>query len=193
MEIIINKRTWSAFNLNVTKFNNGEDIYQAKTAEEWNEANEKQIPAWCEPEFKPNDCFEYGKLYNYYAISDERGIVPEGFKIPDQKDWLSMIKFFEGEVFAGKILKSKSIWESPGEDNYEFNALPVGFRYHWGEYSTKLCGQICCFWSITESKEEPQTHAKGINIKPEDNIDTRDFITDYPKGQGRTVRLIKMK
>ena len=63
MEIIINKRTWSAINLNVTKFNNGEDIYQAKTAEEWNEANEKQIPAWCEPEFKPNDGFEYGKLY----------------------------------------------------------------------------------------------------------------------------------
>ena len=193
MEALINKRIWSTVNLNVTKFNNGDEIFEAKTTEEWNEASEKKIAAWCEPEFKSENGYEYGKLYNYYAISDKRGLVPDGFKIPDQKEWLAMIKYFEGEAFAGKILKSRSIWESPGEDKYNFNALPVGFRYHWGEYSEKLCGQTCCFWSLTESKEEPETHAKGINIKPVDKIDTRDFITDYPKGQGRTVRLIKIK
>jgi uncharacterized protein (TIGR02145 family) len=189
MVIKINNKFWESENLDVVKFKNGDDIYEARTLEEWTNASENKIAAWCNPEHVPEGDLKYGKLYNYYAIIDERGLIPDGYTIPSQKDWLSLIKFLEGNETAGRKLKSELVWDVPGENLFSFGAFPVGFRYPWGEYGGDFCGQLSCFWSI-DSKED--THAKGINMQNDDKIDTRDFIARYPKGQGRSIRLIKL-
>jgi uncharacterized protein (TIGR02145 family) len=119
--------------------------------------------------------------------SEEELMKDEVFKT---KNILELFKKFEKRINnAGRKLKSELVWDVPGENLFSFGAFPVGFRYPWGEYGGDFCGQLSCFWSI-DSKED--THAKGINMQNDDKIDTRDFIARYPKGQGRSIRLIKL-
>ena len=72
-------------NLDVDRFRNGDKIPKAKNQEEWKKANNECKPAWCYYEF--GDAWyniSYGKLYNWYAVNDKRGLAPEGWHIPDK-------------------------------------------------------------------------------------------------------------
>ena len=78
-EVKIGDQIWMVENLNVDKFRNGDIIPEAKTNEEWKKANENKQPAWC---YYGNDLTygeKYGKLYNWYAVTDQRGLAPEGY------------------------------------------------------------------------------------------------------------------
>ncbi len=80
-------KKWSKKNLNVSKFRNGDNIPEAKTNEEWNKAGENKQPAWC---YYNNDSLngaKYGKLYNWYAVNDSRGLAPLGWHIPSDVEW----------------------------------------------------------------------------------------------------------
>jgi hypothetical protein len=65
-------------NLNISKFKNGDDILLVITAEEWKLADQKQIPACCFYENEPSNGVIYGKLYNWFALYNARGIAPKG-------------------------------------------------------------------------------------------------------------------
>lgn len=86
-------------------------------------------PAWYYNNDPANDG-KYGKLCNQYAVNDPRGLAPEGWHIPDSREWGLLIK--ETGTEAGKKLKSINIWEGGiyGEGNGNnlsgFNALPGG-------------------------------------------------------------------
>ena len=74
------------FNLEVREFRNLDPIMQAKTDEEWIRAGEQGIPAWC---YYDNDSANnelYGKLYNWHAVNDKRGLAPEGYRVPTIKE-----------------------------------------------------------------------------------------------------------
>lgn len=77
-------------NLDVTTFRNLEHIMEAKTDEEWIRAGEQGIPAWCYYDNDPANNELFGKLYNWQAVNDKRGLAPEGYRIPTIKelDWL---------------------------------------------------------------------------------------------------------
>lgn len=190
MEIIIGKQVWSLENLNVSTFRNGETILEARTSEEWINADENKIPAWCYLDNNEENGVKFGKLYNYYAIIDERGLVPDGFTIPGKKDWLNLFKFIGGNEIACKILKSEKYWDTPGDNSVGFSALPSGFRFYHGDFGTSF-DKSCNFWSA-DSKED--THAIGFNIgNNREDIDIRDVMTRFRKGTGRAIRLIKKK
>src|SRR5690606_1972585 len=74
--ITIGNQVWMSENLNVDRFRNGEPIPQARSNEEWKKAGENHQPAWCYYQGDPNNDAKYGKLYNWYAIKDERGLAP---------------------------------------------------------------------------------------------------------------------
>lgn len=79
----IGSQVWMAENLNSTKFRNGELIPQITDPEQWKTT---KTGAWCYYENKtPNGSF-YGKLYNWYAVNDSRGLAPEGWHIPTNLD-----------------------------------------------------------------------------------------------------------
>jgi len=78
----IGTQTWMAKNLNVSIFANGDPIPEVKTNEEWKKAAEEKKPAWCYYENDPANGAIYGKLYNWYAVSDPRGLAPKGWHIP---------------------------------------------------------------------------------------------------------------
>lgn len=124
--ITIGSQVWMAENLNVEQFQNGEAILKANNWEEWSKAGKEQKPAWCYYEFKDENGKKYGKLYNWYAVNDTRGLAPKEWKIPSEKDWKQLENHL-GEL-AGKSLKSATGWNNDGNgDNASgFNALPAG-------------------------------------------------------------------
>jgi hypothetical protein len=91
-EITIGDQVWMEENLSVDTFRNGDPIPEAKTDEEWVKAGEGEQPAWCWSTDDPEKRKEYGKLYNWYAVNDPRGLALEGYRIPtkDELETLSV-------------------------------------------------------------------------------------------------------
>lgn len=131
--VTIGKQVWMTNNLNVDKFRNGDPIPEAKTNAEWVEAGKKKQPAWCYYDNDPSNGTKYGKLYNWYAVNDSRGLAPKGYHIPTNKDWGILTEYLGGEygeLFAGKKMKSTSGWKDNGNgtNSSGFSGLPGGFR-----------------------------------------------------------------
>ncbi len=126
---------WISTNLNVTHFRNGDEILEAKTKEEWIKAGLDSIPAYCNfdnDEQKGQTC---GKLYNWYAINDPRGLAPEGWHIPTNADWRLLVKNLLGVDEAGPKLKSMTGWRSVNVKNsIGFSAIPAGLRDSRGDF-----------------------------------------------------------
>lgn len=108
----IGTQTWMAENLNVSTFRNGDPIPEAKTNEEWEQAGENKQPAWCYYDNDPKNGAKYGKLYNWYAVNDPRGMAPVGWHIPTYVEWTTLENYLGDD--AGKKMKSTSGWNSYG-------------------------------------------------------------------------------
>lgn len=115
----IGEQVWMAENLNVDRFQNGDLIPEAKTAEEWKKAGENQKPAWCYYNNDPENGKKYGKLYNWYAITDPRELAPIGWRISKEEEFSSLISLLQKKGFNYDIrselnidlqLKSKNEW-----------------------------------------------------------------------------------
>jgi uncharacterized protein (TIGR02145 family) len=85
-EFMILNMVWTD-NLNVSKFNNGEIILQAKSVAEWQAACKAKKPVWCYYKFNPANDAKFGKIYNYYAVIDNRGLAPKGYHIATESDF----------------------------------------------------------------------------------------------------------
>jgi uncharacterized protein (TIGR02145 family) len=100
----------------------------------------------------------YGRLYNWYAVTDSRGLCPVGWRIPTEADWEELIDYLGGAEVAGGKLKSRRTvpdahprWEDPNTDASDavsFAALPSGYRSSLGSYEG--IGEYACWWSSTE-------------------------------------------
>jgi uncharacterized protein (TIGR02145 family) len=110
--IKIGNQEWMSSNLNVITFRNGDTIPLAKTNEEWESAGENGQPAWCYYESNSQNGEKYGKLYNWYAVNDSRGLAPNGWHIATDKEWKILSDFLGGEKVSGEKLKSKEGWNN---------------------------------------------------------------------------------
>ena len=108
--VTIGAQVWMTKNLDVATFRNGDPIPQAKTNEEWEKAGENKQPAWCYYDNDPANAAKYGKLYNWYAVIDSRGLAPVGYHIPTDAEWTKLEDFLGSD--AGTKMKSKSGWTS---------------------------------------------------------------------------------
>jgi uncharacterized protein (TIGR02145 family) len=108
--ITIGTQVWMTKNLDVTIFRNGDPIPQAKTNEEWEKAGENKQAAWCYYENDPANGAKYGKLYNWYAVNDSRGLAPVGYHIPSDAEWTKLEDYLGAD--AGRKMKSKIGWNS---------------------------------------------------------------------------------
>jgi uncharacterized protein (TIGR02145 family) len=129
--IVIGTQIWMPKNLDVETFRNGDVIPQITSDEEWEKYGKLGEPAWCYYENKKFYGDSYGKLYNWYAVTDSRGLAPEGWIVPSDSDWKKLIDYLGGDSVAGNKLKSISGWENNenGNDESGFTALPGGIRY----------------------------------------------------------------
>ena len=106
--VTIGTQTWTTKNLNVATFRNGDAIPRAKTDKEWKAAGDNKQPAWCYYENKTTNGTKYGKLYNWFAVNDARGLAPTGYHIPTDEEWTVLSTFLGVEDAAGKKMKSTS-------------------------------------------------------------------------------------
>jgi uncharacterized protein (TIGR02145 family) len=148
--ITIGTQVWMTKNLDVSTFRNGDPIPQAKTDEEWVKAGENQQPAWCYYMNDPQNEEIYGKLYNWYAVNDKRGLAPEGYHVPTDAEWTQLSDYLGGEDVAGKKMKSTSGWIENGNGSNEsgFNGLPGGGRNSNGTFGNQ--GNYGYWWSAAE-------------------------------------------
>ena len=150
-EIKIGKQIWMKRNLDVDTFRNGDAIPQAKTDAEWRRAGEQGKPAWCYYENAGLYGEKYGKLYNWFAVNDLRGLAPEGWHVPSDKEWDELVEYLGGEEEAGKRMKTSHGWEDNGNgtDEVGFSGLPGGERNGLGTFD--YIGEDGTWWSSTEA------------------------------------------
>ena len=150
-KITVGEQVWMVENLNVDKFRNGELISEAKTEDEWKKAVAEKKPVWAYYNNNPDNGISYGKLYNWYAVNDPRGLAPEGWKIPSDNDWSILTDFLGGESVAGKKMKSSDLWPESKAGNNEsgFLGLPSGCRNSFANFSQ--IGEYAYWWSSTDN------------------------------------------
>jgi uncharacterized protein (TIGR02145 family) len=134
-ELHIGDQIWMTKNLNVSTFQNGDVIPEAKTADDWVKAGENGQPAWCYYNNNVDLGETYGKLYNGHAVNDPRGLAPYGWHIPTDAEWTILEDQLGNDV--GRKMKSTSGWIENGNGSNEsgFSGLPGGRRYYNGRFN----------------------------------------------------------
>tara|TARA_R110001592_G_scaffold144504_1_gene367705 strand:- start:707 stop:1837 length:1131 start_codon:yes stop_codon:yes gene_type:complete len=155
--IIYDGYEWSTKNLEVEKYRNGDIIPQVQDQTQW--AN-LTTGAWCYYENNSANGTTYGKLYNYHAVNDSRGLAPEGWHVANGGDYYRLTNFLidngfncwdnDTNNYLGKSIASTTLWSSTGvspnscsplsgnlSDNNSsgFNALPAGSRDSSGTFN----------------------------------------------------------
>ncbi|PKK84270.1 MAG: hypothetical protein CVT49_04700 [candidate division Zixibacteria bacterium HGW-Zixibacteria-1] len=148
--IQIGSQCWMAENLKVTHYRNGDPIPNVTDDGVWAEL---ATGAYCNYNNDEGNVATYGRLYNWYAVDDSRNIAPEGWHVPTDAEWQTLVDYLGGETVAGGKMKEAgtSHWLSPNTDATNesgFSALPGGNRYYYGGYGGVTGSGI--FWSSTE-------------------------------------------
>jgi uncharacterized protein (TIGR02145 family) len=183
--IQIGKQSWMTENLNTNTFLNKDKILHAASEKEWIDAGAKKIPAWCYPDNDERLGKNNGKIYNWYAVTDPRGLCPIEMRIPSKEDIEKLVTYLSSKGHNGKNLKSKSQWmgNGNGEDTYGLNFVPYSKRYAMGTFSPQ--GYTSAYWTVdqhvyyTASYWELTSKDQGIKLG---NID---------KNAGFFVRCLK--
>ena len=161
--VTICNQVWTQTNLNVSHYRNGDVIPQVTDQTEW--AN-LTTGAWC---YYLNSTVKgdiYGKLYNWYAVNDSRGLAPTGWHVPTDAEWNTLLVtdclVGNGSGSKGDQLKEAGTehWDydyvSPenATNSSHFTALPGGYRENIGNFN--YIGGNGFWWS---SSENATTHA----------------------------------
>ncbi len=184
--VIIGSQIWMTKNLDVSYFRNGEPIPQAKTSDEWKKAGENGKPAWCYYNNDSANGSKFGKLYNWYAVNDRRGLAPQGWHVPGDTEWAELTNYLGGDTLAGGKMKDPAGWNAPntGASNSSgFSGLPGGDRLSYG--SLYNIGYLGFWWSSTESNTDSSAWVRILNYN--DDWVYRDFCS---KGRGLSVRCV---
>jgi uncharacterized protein (TIGR02145 family) len=181
----IEKLEWMLENLNVSFFRNGEPIPEAGTAEEWSKAGKEGTSAWCHYENRIENGERSGKLYNWYAVNDPRGLAPVGWHVSSDAEWRQVTDFLGGEDAAGTKMKSSSGWNQDGNGTNEsgFTGLPGGCRDLNGKFSN--IEKIGFWWTSTE-KDTTLAWYRCIDKTP-----WYVYRTNYYKQNGLSVRCVR--
>ncbi len=187
--VTIGNQEWMATNLSVDVFRNGDPVPHAESDEEWLQAGENKQPAYCYYNNDPENEKRYGKLYNWYAVNDPRGLAPEGWRVASLDDWNQLIDFLGRDDNPAAKLKTKEGWDDfqgvsgNGTDDYGFSAMPGCFRYDNCLFFVP--DRFGIFWTTTE---KGPAFAWQLSI----NFNRTDVSQHYrSKEHGFSVRCLK--
>jgi uncharacterized protein (TIGR02145 family) len=96
--VTIGTQTWTTKNLDVATYRNGEVIPEVQDATAWASLT---TGAWCHYDNNPANDAIYGKLYNWYAVNDSRGLAPSGFHVPTDIELTAVTNMKDPAGFAG--------------------------------------------------------------------------------------------
>jgi uncharacterized protein (TIGR02145 family) len=193
----IGDQLWLKENLKAQRFRNGDKILSMPISTDWSNSTKAALSE--KPKKGPYDA-HYGRLYNWYTISDPRGLCPAGYHVPQRKDfeklldemgrnkskWSDKSIFSQGEAenLGGKLKAKSKLWLAPnsGSNNQSgFNALPAGYRAR----SIVDMGLSAWFWTSTEYDA---LNADGMVLS---NESSGAKLTYHFKTNGFSVRCLK--
>ncbi len=134
--VTIGTQVWMKENLKVTHYRNGDIIPIVTDNIQWQNLT---TGAFCDYDNTPINSTTYGKLYNFYTVSDSRNICPNDWHVPVDSEWTTLTTYLGGDSVAGGKLKETGTthWDSPntGADNSSgFTALPGGSHSNDGPF-----------------------------------------------------------
>ncbi len=148
--VLMGSMLWTGKNLDVAHYRNGDPIPEVKDPKEWAILT---TGAWCYNLNNPDNGKAYGKLYNWYAVNDPRGLAPKGWHVATDREWSTLSDFLGGTEEAGGALKAAALWKEQAngvERKSGFEALPAGARRDTdGNFMPP--GQYSRLWSSTAS------------------------------------------
>ena len=132
----IGNQLWMTENLKTTHYNNGDEIPTNLDDSSWELANYGTVAVYDDQE---SNIDTYGRLYNWYAVVDNRGVCPENFHVPTDGEYILLTNYLGGNDIAGGKMKEAGFehWYIPntGATNESgFTGLPGGFRNTSGAY-----------------------------------------------------------
>ena len=131
----IGNQVWMKENLKVSKYRNGNSIPTGLTDSQWSSTNNGAFAVFNNDQ--ANNSI-YGKLYNWYSVTDSRGLCPVAWHVPSDGEWTILENYLGGQAIAGGKLKSTSnLWPSPnfgGTNVSGFSGLPGGYKVPEGSY-----------------------------------------------------------
>ncbi len=169
----VGKQLWLAENLNTNVFLNGDIIPEAKSNEDWLLAGKEGKPAWCYYNNDSNMEKKYGKLYNWFAVIDKRGLAPEDWQVPSEEDWNILINYLGGTENTNFNMRSLEEWsDRTGTNETGFNAFPAGRRsdVYGGDFQRLDADEyeFTSYWSTTEGDfMDNIKHAISFTIQPD--------------------------
>ena len=143
---------------------------------------------------KESNCTKFGRLY-LWNEAVEKDICPEGWHVPSQTEFDTLVSAVGGKNLAGLYLKATTDWDSfdlnegIGKDSYGFAALPAGSKHNrffspGNEYTY--------FWSSSKSdyknKKDTTAYAYALNM---DNRTDAAELTSSRIDYANSVRCLK--
>lgn len=186
--VVIGTQTWMVENLKVSKYRNGDVIPEVPDNAAWAAL---ATGGWSNYNNDAANGTKYGKLYNWYAVNDQRGLAPAGWHIPSKDEWNTLTTYLGGGGLGGGLtnapykLKATTGWNvNTGSTNSSgFTALPNGARDESGiSYWLNEMGS----WHTSTPSTETRSYSFWITSDQDYVVlDTDD------KRVGNAVRLVK--
>ena len=158
----INGQCWFADNLRSTSYANGDVISSNLNDAAWSTTTSGGRATFGEgasvcygPAPGGDACNEafllasYGRLYNWHAVNDARGLCPSGWHVPSDGEWTTLTDGTGGALTAGNTLKADAEWfnNGNGTSSNGFDAYPGGQRMNAGNFQG--AGTDAFFWTST--------------------------------------------
>ncbi|MFH1118285.1 MAG: FISUMP domain-containing protein [Bacteroidota bacterium] len=148
--VVLGNQEWMGENLKVALYNNGESIQQVFSSTDWSALS---TGGWCWMNNDNQYEIPYGKLYNYYAVTDSRNLCPAGWHVPTDTEWTILSDYLGGTAVAGGKMKETGTvhWNTPNNgatNTSSFTGVAGGYRTNDGTFSN--FGNHGIWWSSTE-------------------------------------------
>ena len=185
-DVTIGTQTWTSKNLNVGTYRNGDKIPQVQDKNAWAKL---KTGAWCYYENKTANGKIFGKLYNWYAVNDPRGLSPTGYHIPTDAEWTILTDYLGGESppnsQAGTKMRYTSSWKDKGNGTNAsgFAGLAGGYRDSNGNFFGIGSEGAC--WNSSEYE------ANLAWYRYLSNFNRGVYRRNHPKVYSLAVRCIK--
>jgi len=190
--VTIGTQVWMAENLRTGRYRNGDPIPNVVNGATWGGMT-SGASCWYNNDSASYHSL-YGRLYNWYAVSETRNLCPSGWHVPTDSEWIKLVDTLGGATYAGTVLKSACAWKNnwSGTNTSGFTARPGGFRAEYN--NSTFAGLVGAngagqgqWWTATKNDQTSSPTAWYRQVGPSLNISRGS----YGYGLGQSVRCVK--
>lgn len=182
--VTIGTQVWMAENLRTSKYRNNVIVTDKTNLSTWGTSTTEASSDYA----TPGNNTTYGKLYNWYAVSNTNNLAPLGWHVPTDADWTILSDSLGVQNLAGdKLKESGNIhWitlNTTATNSTGFTALPGGSKST--DNSFYDIGNMGYWWSNSEGTTT--TNGWYRSLSNQNGMITRGY---YTKAGGMSVRCV---